>query len=73
MMEADQGVQSTIQSLLELARIRLSLIVQALVAALESLAKVRSTEFIMVVYLFICTCTYTCFLVFQQLTRRDIP
>lgn len=39
-MEVDVGVQTTVSSLLQLAKIRLPLVVQALLAALEQLSKV---------------------------------
>jgi neurofibromin 1 len=39
-VEIDQGVQTTVDALLRLARIRLPLVVQALVGALETLSKV---------------------------------
>jgi hypothetical protein len=41
-VEIDQGVQTTVDALLRLARIRLPLVVQALVGALETLSKVSS-------------------------------
>ncbi|RSH95012.1 Ras GTPase activating protein ira2 [Saitozyma podzolica] len=42
-VEIDQGVQTTVDALLRLARIRLPLVVQALVGALETLSKYSSS------------------------------
>lgn len=41
-METDVSVQTTVQSLLKLATIRLPVVVHCLIAALDSLSKVRS-------------------------------
>lgn len=42
MMELDDGVKTTVESLLQISRIRLSLVVHALASALETLSKVRN-------------------------------
>jgi hypothetical protein len=39
-MEVDQGVQAALTSLLQLAKLRLALVVQCLTTALETLSKV---------------------------------
>ncbi|WVR09039.1 hypothetical protein IAU60_006099 [Kwoniella sp. DSM 27419] len=44
MMEVDPGVQATVKSLLQLAKLRLSLVVQALTSALESVSKYSSSS-----------------------------
>ena len=49
MMEADSGVRNTVDSLLQLSKIRLNLVIQGLAAALETLSKVggdRPTIFV---------------------------
>lgn len=40
-MEADTAVQTTVSSLVQLGKIRLPLVVHAMVGALEGLSKVR--------------------------------
>ncbi|OCF40958.1 neurofibromin 1 [Kwoniella heveanensis CBS 569] len=44
MMEVDPGVQATISSLLQLSRLRLSLIVQSITGALDTLSKYSSSS-----------------------------